>query len=420
MPIPVKISETIGSYLFEWPALRLRASISRIAEDRHSRTTSAEIRFVSLAPASPEHIYLDRLNLLSAQRKGALAKQLAERVEIAAPWEDLIEFICTETLRRYREGDPIIQVGNLPVEKVVRYRLYPLMPEGSPTILYGEPGAFKSYFALLISLLVASGEPRLGLNPIQGNVLYLDYETSQDEVNERLVALGKGFGMTVPNIDYRFCALPLEADADYIQGVVTEREINLIVIDSIGLACGGSLTEGEPTIQIYRVLRRLRCSSLLIDHTGKTEKKLEKTPFGSTYKTIYARSAWEAKRVQDLGSDTLRIGLFHRKVNRGKLRLPLGFEAHFENTGDEDIDKIMMTRADVRDDHELSQYVPLKEQVAHCLSEQALTIPEIATRLDKSEANIHTYLKRLDKRVVKLKDGKWGLASNYGTQEIAF
>ena len=66
-----------------------------------------------------------------------------------------------------------------------------MIPAGL-TVLAGNPKRGKSWLALLLALCVAGGEPFLGMQTTQGDVLYLDLESRQYRVQDRLRKLIPG------------------------------------------------------------------------------------------------------------------------------------------------------------------------------------------------------------------------------------
>lgn len=60
-----------------------------------------------------------------------------------------------------------------------------LIPAGL-TVLAGAPKRGKSWMALKMALCIASGEPFLGMSTVKGAVLYLDLESKDYRVQDRL------------------------------------------------------------------------------------------------------------------------------------------------------------------------------------------------------------------------------------------
>ena len=64
--------------------------------------------------------------------------------------------------------------------------MFPFIRKNAINIIYGAGGSGKSYLSVFLGLLVQSGKSYAGLNPDQGNVLYLDWESEEKDLNERL------------------------------------------------------------------------------------------------------------------------------------------------------------------------------------------------------------------------------------------
>ena len=76
-----------------------------------------------------------------------------------------------------------IKIGNLPVVNEEKHYLFPFVRKNAINIIYGPGASGKSYLACLIGLLVQSGKSYAGLNPDQGNVLYLDWESDPEDLS---------------------------------------------------------------------------------------------------------------------------------------------------------------------------------------------------------------------------------------------
>lgn len=416
---PVQIDDLPGGYRFTWPVANVVALVNRITEDRRGKSTSAEVKIASTSPAAKGHLYQGRLNLTSPTSKRTLRQEL-ETMDATMEWLPVVEYLATETLRRWRTGEPVVRVGKLDKRTRPRYRLYPLLPEGQPTILYGKWGSFKSYLALALCLMVQTGKEFMGFEPIRGNVLYLDYESEKEDIDERIKALCSGWGIEPVEILYRFCVSPLEDDLERIQEIVAEADIHLLVVDSVGLAVGGSLTEAEPALAMMRCLRSLRTTTLLLDHLSKVAMAGDSQntmPYGSTYKTNLARSIREIICKQDPGASELEIGIYHRKASRSALNLPIGLLAEF--VGEEGQENLFIRRKDVRDMPKLASTMSDKDQILSFLRDGAKTSKELEEELGKDSASIRARTSELKKggAIVKLEDGRWGLVAK---SEIPF
>ena len=108
------------------------------------------------------------------------------------------------------------------------------------------------------------------------------------------------------------------------------HRIEFLIVDSIAVACGGAPESAELANRFMLALRRLRVGSLLIAHVNRSETGDQK-PFGSAFWANNARSTWFIQR-SDEASDERRVTatMFHRKVNIGGKRHPIGYEIAFD------------------------------------------------------------------------------------------
>ncbi|RLI07591.1 hypothetical protein DRO42_07855 [Candidatus Bathyarchaeota archaeon] len=403
MSVP-KIAGGGGVYRFLWEEEQIRITVSRIRTDRHG-TTTAEIKVESDALANP-HLHMARLNLTSSTARKRLADQLADLYPV--DWVRILEQLCVLTLNREREGEPWLSLTSEDEVEPVRYLLPPFLPEGEPTILYGPGGSGKSLFALLIGMLVATGKahPKLKLNPNgAARVLYLDWETSASEIRRRLHRLAKGLDLAEPvELRYRRCVQPLADDVEVLQEAVQEFEAGLLIIDSLAPACGGDLSVPETAMGFFRALRRLNCTALVVAHPAKNSER--KTIFGSVFYTNLARSVWEVQTYQDVGGDSIGVGLFHRKANLSRLQRPLGVEFLFDG----DLGPIRAFPRDVVEIPEVGENAPVRTRILALLPKSGPLKPkEVADRLGASEGTVRKELARMRDRglVAQLHDGRY-------------
>ena len=202
----------------------------------------------------------------------------------------------------------------------------------------------------------------------------------------------------------------------------------MLIIDSVGLACGGEPENAKVINDFAKAIRSLRqdtgMTTLLIDHMNK-----EGLLFGSIYKFTNARLVWEIKKNQETNANSLFVGLFHKKANDDKLYKEISFELTFSK------DAIHIERKDVRDTP-LEVFLTWSERVANTIRinqkiyPQGMTAKEIAENLksggdEREEDKIRNQVSVLfnnDKnsmrpRFVQVRDrdrsltGKWGLAA---------
>lgn len=114
-----------------------------------------------------------------------------------------------------------------------------MIPAGL-TVLAGAPKRGKSWLALMLALCVSAGEPFLGAQTTQGDVLYLDLESKQYRVQARLSKLIVG---RAPE------SLYITHESDRLEGGLVEQlamwcdDVQhpvLIIIDTMGRVKGGA------------------------------------------------------------------------------------------------------------------------------------------------------------------------------------
>jgi hypothetical protein len=299
----------------------------------HLRRRSGELHGEIMASSglvSRGHLHRANFNLSSTTARDRLAKFLAAKsTPHTIDWGAMLEDFCTRILEAERKGAPIQQVGRMPLRVAQAYTVHPLVPSGKTTIIYGAGGTGKSYVATAIGVCVATGRVFLGLPVQAGPVLYLDWETDAYEVDERVKRVSRGLGVPAPEIHYRACAGPFEDIAEHVAGFVAEFGIGLVIVDSVGMASavsheGGDANEGA--IRLFTGLRYLNTTILAIDHITGADVGSDKSaakPYGSIYKVNLARSVFELRRSREDG-DGAHLGLYHRKVNSGRLEKPIG------------------------------------------------------------------------------------------------
>jgi hypothetical protein len=405
-------------YVGLWDAGGCEVTVDHLR--RRSGELHGELRVASAVVARGRgHLHRASFNLSSTTARDRLVKMLTERSRPQdIPWGDYLEEFCTAVLEAERAGAPIVKVGNLEARPAESYLIDPFLPANKTTIVYGAGGTGKSYLADLVSVAVASGRDVLGWSVRPGSVLYLDWETDSYEIDERIKRVAAGLGVATPEILYRSCAAPLEDMAEDLSRTIADERVSLVIVDSVGMASGSGREGGdanESAIRLFSALRFLSTTVLAIDHiTGedvKSEKAVAK-PYGSIYKVNLARSVWELRRANEQDDGTSHLGLFHRKVNKGRLLAPLGIRIeHGEHS-------VVFTREEVQEPSLMAAQT-LSVRIERTLRGGAMTAKELADELDRTEAVVRSTLNRMKNQVARLPDGRWGLIARNGvTQQV--
>lgn len=346
-----------GIYVFRYLEERIAIRVDRVHEERKSLWGEVTIR--GSFPPEPgwQHIYHEGLNMLAGRTRKSIAKVLTDQVS-HVPWEKMLEQVCLGVIERHREGEPVVQIKDVPRPESIQWRAYPVMMEGVPTLIYGLGGSGKSYLAAYLATLISQGYPAEGFDVEPGPVLYLDYENTELDNARRFDAIHEGLELADRSeVHYRRCSQRLSTDLQEIQKAVLEHGIQVVVVDTAGPACGGDPESAQSAIQFFMGLRSLNVTSLVLAHRSKVAGS--SGPFGSVYWTNYPRNVYQVKSSQNEDEDTTHMGLFHEKANDGRLAKPLGLRLEFLNEGK----TVSLVREDVKDIPDMEENLSIVDRI---------------------------------------------------------
>jgi len=236
-------------------------------------------------------------------------------------------------------------------------------------------------------------------------VLYLDWETDEDNINYTLNRLKKAQELPCFRLHYRRCYFPFADDLPEIQAMIERTGARLLIIDSLAAAVGTDLNPAEGATKfLTRDIRQLNITSLIIAHVAKDERG-KKTVYGSVFFSNYARSVWELRGHQEVGEDSLTVALYHKKANVSKLFKPMGLRFAYFTDG------IVVEQQNIGDVPELARALTLKEQLKEALRHGKVSVTELAEQLESSESSIRGTLNRYKNVFINQDDG-WGLREN--------
>ena len=398
-----------GIYNFVWPQLNISSRVDRIKEST-DHEVKGEVLIESKRPTSAGHLRSGRLNLTSPTARRTFSRSLADR-DSDVDWDQVMEQLCLAALDEWRRGSPEVQLtGKKDLKTQTKWLIEPLVQLNNPTLIYGPGSTGKSWLGQYIAVLADAGIPRngFGVEPCEGRVLYLDWETDEAELDSRVTMIRNGLGLEGPShIWYKSMNQGLSNDIATVRNICLEHDITLCVFDSLGSACAGEPESAEVVLRTFQAIRSLGVSSLCIDHTNK-----EGSLFGSVYKFNAARMVFECKKDQQQGEDQLVFGMFHKKSNNGKLMNPMGLKLNFSE------ESITLERKDVRDTR-LEEHMNVRQRIENLLRKGALTVSQIAEELDKTESHVRKALSESKNRygAVDNYNGKWGLRVNEQEEE---
>jgi hypothetical protein len=384
-----------------------------------------ELSIRSDDPGAPEdgHLLQHDFNVSSLSARKTTAEYVAKRApKIEVDWHALLEEFCRRVLALEREGLPIETLGVEARRESIPYLVYPMLPRDRATILFGPGGSGKSYFGALFAIAVATGRSVFpGWDTTRaGNVLILDWEADREEWNDRLWLVAEGAGVDPDEyrgrIRYRSCLTSLTDQVEELVKYVRDERIDLVIVDSVGMASPGA-REGtdanEGALQLFRALRLLRTTALLIDHVSKQGAGSEngaKDPYGSIFKTNLARQTWEIKRDDTTeDSPTADLVLTNRKVNNGPKRNPIGVRITYEDRA------VVFERTDLSEMAEsLQAAIPVTTKIKSALLREGwLTKEALVEETGAAEPTVRQSLLRLTKHgvIVKGPGNQYGMAA---------
>ena len=387
----LEVFEKIGSgYLYKVTANghNIEARVSRVQETGDRLKAEIGILF----NGSP--IVRSNPVLTSVSGMDAFWRKLARRLpqsDWGIDWEQLVENLGARVTDSHREGEPEIVISDIVIPETVQWQIEPMLLKDQPNIIFGPGGSGKSTFALWLAVLMDSGhvDTSHDLTVLGGKVLYLDWETDSVEIAARVRDLQAGMGLDrKPGILYRRCTQSLAVESDMLKTIVEQRNISMVIVDSLGLATGGGLDEAESVLEYFTALRYIGGTSLTITHTNK-----ENLIFGSVYTVNCGRSIWEVTKSGGEGdAKNLDLGLFHRKVNIVGKQKPRAYSMAFSENS------ITLSVKDVIDT-ELSGRLSVSELVYQIVLKQGPVkteeLPEmVAEHLNVQPEKIHNAVKQ--------------------------
>lgn len=197
---------------------------------------------------------------------------------------------------------------------------YPLAPEGRAIALYAPAKAGKSTIVLAVAAAVATGRPILGrrLHPLT-DVLYLDYEMTPADLQQRLMEFGYGPDDDLSHLHYAL--LPSLPPLDKPEGAVAVMELldvtraRFVVIDTFGRAVEGEEDHADTVRDFYRhtglALKARGVTYLRTDHSGKDVAKGMR---GSSAKNDDVDIVWQLTRTDTRNGHGVKLTATHTRV----------------------------------------------------------------------------------------------------------
>lgn len=411
-----EITEQLNGYDFTWDEHGISISVSRIRETNTTLNGELIVRHRNGDGKLSTILPTTKINIVSGNARRDLAKSLTAKTD-AIPWEEIIDQLAFGVESKFRGGEPAetIWIDDSDIIKP-DYLIHPYILKGVPTILFGEKGVSKStvMLYLYICLLLPWEDNPIGLIVPDKSIksLILDWEQEKQIVEYYARRIRLGNNLPPFDLNYLHCSRPLADDLQKIQEMIVKFDAEVVFIDSLGAACGGDLNKPEKSIEFFAGLRQLQTKDkkvitpIILGQTSKDNETKKKSIFGSTFFTYYARSIMEICKSELSGDNEIDVALFHRWFNYGKLEKPLGFLITYQ---DDNGIRFASRSVDMND---FLDKVSNNQKILDALSRGALSTVDIMSNTGIPQAIAYNTVKRLkDKgKIVKLPDGRWGLA----------
>ena len=319
-----------SGYDLEWASSNVFMNVKRVKERNDAIKAEVSVSHMSvpitrstptLTSESGKESFVRKLN---RRRKGA---------DYQVDWEAVVEEMAFVVIEEYRQGKPDIAIADVEEADGLVWRIENIMLEDI-TMFYGDGASGKSMTACFMASLLDSGYMNTDHNLVvePGRVLYLDWETDMYEISNRVNSISNSLGIDPQTIGIRYKPMvhSLLKEMDTVLDIIAEHNIEVVVIDSMGLAVGGDIETSEAVLDFFRGVRSLELPVLLISHKNK-----QGTIFGSVYTFNSCRMVWEVQKSETPNEDgSLDIVMLHRKSNNVPQQQPMAWNIAF---GDKEI-----------------------------------------------------------------------------------
>jgi len=243
---------------------------------------------------------------LSAEETYSILYRWNRKNRPAMADEELRELIF-RIARKEREKAPLLELvdaGELvsrPAENAVPL-VAPFFPRGGCGFLAGDSGIGKTLLAYNLGYSVANELPFLGRLPVtQGNVLYIDCESTQDLARNRVARIARGMHTTHRGVSFVFPKASMDLnkpkDREVICGLIDKKQAALLFLDSF--LCFSALRSENDNSEVRAFLEKVKdisratgCATVFLDHTAKANAEQKKAGIRKTVRGAIAKENW--------------------------------------------------------------------------------------------------------------------------------
>ena len=322
----------------------------------------------------------------------------------------------TITLRELPTAKPVPMLRMADVELTsVDWLWFPYIPFGKLTIIQGNPGEGKTYFAMRLAAACTNRKPLPGMETLEPfNIIYQTAEDGLgDTVKPRLIEADADLERVLV-IDDR--DIPLTLADERIARAIRENNARLVIIDPVQAFLGADvdMNRANEVRPIFRSLgdiaQATRCAIVLIGHLNKaTGAQSTYRGLGSIDITAAVRSLLFIGKLKD--SPTTRV-LIHEKSSLAppgqSLAFSLGDEKGFEWIGAYDItaDELLAGTDTAKTESKTAQAEALiLELLADGKRMPSAELEKMVNERGISSRTMRTAKSRIGYRLVTEKDG---------------
>ncbi len=401
-----------------WPAQGFGMHFDNLKDGRSGITAELTVTYRGDSLYTPDGapVFWGSVALASPSSRRTVSDAVKGRIE--GQWQHFVERGCYLVAREYKQDEPTVVLRNVPRKAGEQHLIEKWLVRDQTNLLVSDHGSGKSFLALAAAVAATAGVSLpSGLRPTRTvKALYCDWEVNAEEHEDRLRAICAGFGIEPPDtIYYRRMNRPLAEAASTLRAEVGRLDVGLVILDSAAYAADGNLIDQDVTTRLTNAARSLgpNVTRLLVAHISKEaagQKSGRARAFGSTFIEAAARSVWEVRKSDSGEDDSLKLGLFHTKVNSGKLCRPVGLELRFSQGA------VAFEPHNVNEDKELAGYNSLPARIREVLKSGAHPVEQIAEALEAKPDTVYKNLRRMSD-VFEVERGRKGQPATYGLKD---
>lgn len=283
------------------------------------------------------HMLRRYLNLMGSKSVDDLVRDLGKADGGAAfPWAKVLESATESIIQAVRVGPPPETYrGELRRPPGIRWLCDGLVMADVPNVWLAAGSTGKSTFAVALCVCHALGYPFLDRETTQGVPLYLDWESTADDFEEKLWLVSRWLGVAaLPPVHRMKLSGPASQYAAPIANRIDSLSATLCVWDGVQAAGGpiGQYTNYESVAMDLEALVGLlpTTTHVLLDHVTGDELKAGAVPLkarGATRKVEWARNQWSLVLDRDAQQAKRHVvGWTHTKINRAAYLPAFGVE----------------------------------------------------------------------------------------------